>query len=296
MNIREMLDTAQAARDEKKKAEEATKTGALRIGNSGVVTADGRILGTCHRISMARLLGVEEAKGRTTKILFQAGELLEEGFVQLLSESSATKVLRSDDISVVTEVDGRKLMGRPDVVLADETGKPVLGVEHKAVLSLGTAQTVLLDRKPKAQNLAQTAAYSHYLGIPFVLHYTNAGFYPLYPSDKKKYGMSSIGPFYRMFYTEWRDGTLYYRADDSEEWVKTLITTKGIEDYFKLVNEMVTSKDLGPRVSSDYMDGTPNKWDKPGSLPSDCKFCFLNKRCQKFEDKQISFEEWAKKE
>jgi hypothetical protein len=291
-----MLDAAQAARDKKKDEEEKLKRGNLRIGNSGVVTDDGRVLGTCHRITLARLLGIEEAKSRATKILFQAGELLEEGFAQLLTESGAAKVLRSDDISIETEVNGRKLTGRPDVVLADENGKPVLGLEHKGVLSLGTAQTVYLDKKPKPENLAQTGAYSHYLGIPFVLHYTNASYYPLYPSDKKKYGMSSIGPFYRMFYTEWRDGTLYYRADDSEEWVKSLVTAKGIEDYFKLVNEMVTSKDLGPRVSSDYMDGTPNKWDKPGDLPSNCKFCFKARDCDKYDAGQISFDEWIKKE
>ena len=292
MDIRKMLDDAQAARDAKKQEEEKAKAGALRIGNSGVVTADGRVLGTCHRISMARLLGVEEAKGRNTKIMFQAGELMEEGFAQLLVESGACQVLRSDAISIDAKVMGstRKLLGRPDVVLADAEGKPVMVLEHKAVFSLGTAQLVYLDKKPKAANLVQCASYGHYLGLPAVLAYSNAGFYPLYPGDKKKYGMSSIGPFYRFFFTEWRDGTLYYRADGSDSWVKTLITGQGIEDYFALVAEAAEKKELGPRVDSSYADGSPNRWGEG----SDCKFCAFNQRCQDIEDKRISFDDWIK--
>ena len=292
MDIRKMLDDAQAARDAKKQDEEKAKAGALRIGNSGVVTADGRVLGTCHRISMARLLGAEEPKARNTKLMFQAGELMEEGFAQLLVESGACQVLRSDAISIDAKVMGstRKLLGRPDVVLADAEGKPVLGLEHKTAFSLNTAQTVGLEGKPKPDNLSQTAAYSHYLGIPFVLAYTSPSYFPLYFSDKKKYGMSSIAPFYRLFFTEWRDGTLFYRADNQTDWTQTLITAQGIEDYFALVAEMADKKELGSRVDSSYADGAVHKYGENSS----CKFCAFNQRCQDIEDKRISFNDWIK--
>lgn len=285
-----LLNDGQAAKDKTRAAEEVHKTGALRIGSSGVVCQDGTIRGTCHRKAVARLIGREDEKDRSTKLMFQTGELVEEGCAELLNLSGKYKILRSHDLSVDELIPGTnvKLLGRPDIVLADkDSGKPIMGIEHKTVFSTTTAAVVWFERMPKPDNLAQCAAYSHYLKIPFALVYSSPSYVSL-GFDSKKYGTKSVKPFYRVFYTEWRDSKLYYRADDRAEWTESLITTSGVTDYFSLVAEMREKKSLGPRHTAHYLDGTPNKW----GADADCKFCFMRTKCDDVDDGKIKESDW----
>jgi hypothetical protein len=295
IDIRALLDAGQAKLDADRAEQEKAKVGALRIGSSGIVTAKGEVKGTCHRITMARLLGKDKSVTRDTQIMWQGGEQLEEGFAKLLNLGHSGKVLRDKDISVdwtIPETTVR-VLGRPDIVLADNDGKPLLGIEHKGVFGASTATAVWFERRPKNENLAQAAAYSMCLDVPFVLCYTSASWIGVNFFDQKKYGEKNIRPFYRLFYLEWRNETLFYRCDDQEEWTETEITKTAITDYFKLVAEMAEAKDLGPRLNGNYVDGTPNKWaGKDGNPYTECKFCSFSTACQDYEDKRISFDEW----
>lgn len=290
IDIRALLDAGQAKLDAARAEEEKKKRGMLRIGSAGIVNDKGEVKGTCHRITLARYLGKDKEASRDTRIMWQGGEQLEEGFAKLLGLGHEGRILRDTDISVDWTIPDTtvRVLGRPDIVLADADGKPILGIEHKAVLGATTAVSTWFERRPKNENLAQMAAYSMCLGIPFVLAYTSPSWVGVNYYDQKKYGEKNIRPFYRLFYTEWRAHRLYYRCDDQEEWVETEITKESIADYFKLVAEMAEAKELGPRLTTSYIDGTEDKWGPHGS----CKYCVFADRCQKHEDGLISFDQW----
>jgi hypothetical protein len=292
IDVRALLDAGQVALDAARAKEEEGKRGTLRIGSSGVVCEDGTVRGTCHRVALARLLGVEQEIEDSSRVMFMAGEQVEDGFAKILNNAPGYRVLRSDDISIDHPIGDTRLLGRPDIVLADGDGKPVLGIEHKTVFSAGTATQVLFDKVPKSPNLAQMAAYSLYLGIPFVLAYTSPSHIGLNFYDQKKYGgIKSLKPFFRLFYSRWDGDALSYRADDETEWTKSLVTKSGIENYFKLILEMRDASDLGPRPNTHYLNGKENRWGEN----ADCKFCPFNQACQDWEDKRISFLDWIER-
>lgn len=279
MNLRKLLEDGHANLAAAKDEAEQENKGSYRIGTSGCV-ADGEVYGTCHRKALARALGKESYPGTGTAIMWAAGERLEDTLTMVLEASGYKgKVLRHADVLVKAEAGGKPLMGHPDIVLADESGKPILGIESKGVFGTTTAVSAFLERRPKNANLIQAAAYSLFLGIPYVLLYTNPSWFKPHFSEQKKYGVSNIKPFYSLFFIEWRDDRVWYRHESSDEWVSTGVTRQGIMDYYQLVTEMQVKRELGPRVSSDYVNGEANKWGAEG----DCKFCEHNKACERFD-------------
>jgi hypothetical protein len=68
---------------------------------------------------------------------------------------------------------GRKVTGRPDMVVCLADGTPIRGIELKSVCSLWTAIDAKVKGKPKVAHLIQAGHYSKMMNIPFEIWYTN---------------------------------------------------------------------------------------------------------------------------
>lgn len=271
------------------RAEKSVATaGHPRVGSAGCVAEDGNVYGICPRIALARQLGIEETPGLHTRIMWKAGEhnenawneVLDAGIPPDLTRQTAEISFRIDDVPL-------PVLGHPDVVYADANG-PRYGLELKGVYGYTTAVLVALEGRPKNENLIQAAAYSHFMSkMDWALCYTSAAYVKLNHWDHKEHGVKSIVPFYRTFYLVWDDDELLYRDEQSDELMSTVVTGKGIEDYYRLVEEMKASKDLGPRPSSHYVCGKQNKWGRE----SMCGLCPFKAACDKY-DGDKNFDVW----
>jgi len=278
VNVRELLERGhQALRDERAKSEQ-DKLGHPRVGSIGCV-ADGEVYGVCHRKAHARQVGIEEPISLSQDILFKAGEANEYTWERLLT-AAGVKFLKHDEVPIKAKIEGVPLevLGHPDIVLTDDDGNPVLGIELKGIFGYTTGVQVYFEKRPKNENLIQAAGYSYFKQIPYALAYTSASWIKL-QFDAKKYGAKNILPFYRVFYMEWRDDVLWYRDETQDEWVKTIITPQGIEEYYRTLQDMKVHRDLGPRPTSNYVDGTPDKWGPQGQ----CGLCSYAPACAQYE-------------
>lgn len=284
IDIRQLLIAAHESRQKQRQLKEANNGGTYRVGNSGCVTESGDIIGTCHRISHARFVGADSSPSFSNQIMFEAGEKNEDSWIGRLLESGYEgQVLRHDDCLVDMELpDGGRLVGHPDIVLADKDGVPQVVCELKGVYGNTTAVKVLLEGKPKDDNLIQAAAYSMALGIPGVLCYTSNSYIKTTFYDAKQYGVKSIPPFYKIFYLRWDDDRLSYRDEDSANWVSTEVTKQGIVDYYVMLGEMGPAKDLGPRPSGKDVTGKAGKWGP-------CGICDHRENCDANEN---NYDKW----
>lgn len=283
INLRQLLLDGHAALQEEKAKAEKEKLGIYRIGSVGAVTDDGRVIGNCHRIAMARSLGIETPKDLSSLIMFAAGENNELYWEDKLTASGFKGKIEMQR-QIEMEVDGLKVTGRPDVILIDEDGSE-FGIELKGIYGTSTAVLTKLSGKPKPEHLVQSAAYSMFMNdMSYALAYTNANWIKPHYAEQKKHGIKNILPFVKIFYLEWRDGVVFYRDEDSDEWVQTVITKEGIKNFYRLVHEMKQEKDLGPRLNASYADGSKNKWGDEGS----CTYCDFVSACAKTS----SYDDW----
>jgi hypothetical protein len=288
MDIRKLIEKGQAAQDAAHKELEITKRGNLRGGSAGVIGTDGKIYGECHRVALSRMLGTDKENDGNRSIMFDAGNANEDSWASKLIAAGAV-FRREEEIPVMIEVGGKKVTGRPDLVLGSEQdGKfiPEFGIELKGVFSASTAIGVLYEGKPQAKHLAQAGFYSMALNVPYVIAYTNPSVIETPYWAQKKFGATKkIQPFYAMFYMRWtNEDVLEYRDEREINWVTTKYTKQGILDYFALVGEMEARKDLGPRPDGGYATGEPAPYDR-------CNYCALQKACDEQED---NFEAWMK--
>jgi hypothetical protein len=289
INIRDAQIAGHTALRVARAEKDKTTAGAPRVGSSGCVADSGDVFGICPRIALARQLGIESTPELATQIMWKAGEANEDTWNKILDVGVGRDIKRID-VEIVHKIDGvtEPVIGHPDAVYADKDGKPLFGVELKGVFGASTAVLVALDGRPKNDNLIQAAAYSWFMGqLPWALCYTSASYVPVNFYDQKTYGVKSIAPFYRTFYMEWRDGVMWYRNELSEKWIQTVISGHGIEDYYRLVEEMRSSRDLGPRPSSHYVCGKPNKWGRE----SMCGLCPFKTSCNRY-DGDKNYDEW----
>ena len=287
IDVRKILEAGQVVLDTEHDAKEVLKRGTLRIGSAGAVIENGEVHGTCHRIALSRMLGVDKPVDAPRRIMFAAGNANEDIWYEIVKRGWNGKIFREEEIAVEWTVPGSdvKVTGRPDMVLADENGVPVQGIELKGVFSLGTAKSVELDGKPKDEHLIQAAMYSMLLNIPWTLAYTNASVVDL-QFDRKKYGLAKIEPFYRMFQLTWEDDRLFYLDEHKSEKVRTEITKSSLTDFYSMIVEMRDTKQLGPRPASGGMDGSKAYWSK-----CDAKYCPFSAACDKHED---NYDKWIK--
>lgn len=291
LNIRQLLEDGHAKLKEQHAAKEVALRGHPRIGTSGIVTEDGQVHGTCHRKALARNMGLELPAELYTDLMWKGGEANEGHWERIIAlglpEGYSLTPRDATDVKAAIEGVEKEVLGHPDMVIRDSSGADVMGFELKGIFGYSTAVQVFFEGTPKNENLIQAAAYSAALGLPYALCYTSYCYTSLNFYDKKKYGVSSIKPFYCIFYMEWRGDELWYRDERKTEWVRTSITSKGIEDYYRLVQEMKQAEDLGPRVNSHYVNGTDNKWGEQSA----CGLCEFKAACDRY-DVDRDFDSW----
>lgn len=193
-NVHELFLEGQIKLIRASSAKEVTKVGTLRAGNTGMLTAEGKIVGPCMALTHLRFRGIDikgseddgdngGAAGR--ELMFEGGRTNEDSWAAVLEQSWDGPILREEEIATRWQTSsGIPVTGRPDLVLCRSivTGSgafqqtqvnPVLGIELKQVSSLWTAYTVRFKGQPKFNHLLQAAHYSWQLGVPYELWYTS---------------------------------------------------------------------------------------------------------------------------
>ena len=208
--IRDLFQKGQQMMLDEAAAEESTKSGKLRGGNTSMINSKGQIIGQCANLTYLRYKGiVVEPVDASRDLMFDAGRRNEDHWAEVLGKSlpEGLTIIREEDIPTKWETtDGTPVTGRPDIVLAEkhiratqsdgtvvydvpDTGdiikysgeaprmevfnKPVVGIELKQASSLWTLRDVVFQKKPKLAHLMQAAHYSWQLGCPFELWYTS---------------------------------------------------------------------------------------------------------------------------
>jgi hypothetical protein len=307
VTLKERLQKGRQLARAKHVAEEKTKLGNLRAGNSGAMSPEGEVVGACHRRAHLRQLGIEvEEPTDSNLLMFQMGtaneDLVYNDLMQTKSENEI--ILRETEIPVrwLTS-NGTKVTGRPDMVICergeDGVTRPKFGIELKSIASVWTTKDVLFDNTPKTEHLIQASHYAWKLGVPFLLmykQYTNqvvpswAG--KMFPrrgeanSEHVEYNdkgdVKYIKPFEIVYQVEAdKNGRIKYRReteDGSVEWVRTLVRVDDIQRFYEFVSTMPETKDLGPRPLALTPTG-----DKKNYSP--CTYCPLKATCDKSEAK-----------
>lgn len=210
--IKPLLDIGMARLLADDKANEGTKSGTLRGGNSGIyIETKGRVAGKCQRLSYLRFKGISiEDTTASRKLMFQSGQVNEDLWMDVLNKAWHGPILTESEVPTSwTTSNGTLVTGRPDIVLCDDNSdveglyfdtetnawtvpasllvqgmdtvqmairratKPKVGIELKQISSVWTARDVLLEGRPKFDHLVQAAHYSWQLNIPFELWYTS---------------------------------------------------------------------------------------------------------------------------
>lgn len=302
MNIGALLKAGFSHMQDEHAELEKTKIGILRGGNSGLADYDGTkwgVTGTCHRKTYLRLKGIDlNDIDDDRHIMFGGGRTNEDFWYDLISRTYPHKILREEEVPIKWTTDnGTLVTGRPDMVLCDSAARPQLGLELKMASSLWTCREVINGR-PKQPHLIQAAHYSWKLGIPFQLWYTAYVDFAVtgwaqkhfprqgelgsdYCAYNEKGEIVKTLPFQIGFELRWEaDGTLSFkRADTTDKWQHTIITSARISNYYNVVANMEEKDTLGPRPENLKFDGSKMSWNM-----CDAKYCPLAATCDKFKD------------
>jgi hypothetical protein len=297
---------------EKHQAGEITKLGNLRAGDSGAMTKAGDVVGGCHRRAYIRSFnGIEvDPPSSDRLIMFELGKANEVIWLDKLKRTWPGLLKQEEEIPIKWATsNGVNVTGRPDTVLCHADGKPVLGIEHKAVCSLWTAREVSFELTPQMKHLLQAAHYSWKLNVPYRLVYTQYTDFTMPEWSKKffppghplvevneKNEPKKVLPHITIFEIGFSpDGTIRYRLEGQSSshssqdtvypasgWTNTVLTRDDIERYYEFISEMGTKKALGPR---------PSPWKPSGKNKGykDCDYCPLADICDKYENK---WEKW----
>lgn len=234
-------------------------------------------------------------------------------------------VLREEEIPIeYTTSNGTKVTGRPDMVICKplittfvtqddqyvhgSTNLPILGIELKSVHSVWTAREVLFGGKPKLANMIQAAHYMWKLNVPYKLVYTSysqlgqgmagqAWMAKMFPKmgeplseyveyNKEKGTIKHIRQF-EIVYDLMLDkhGRVLYKAEESEDWIPSIVTTGDIARFFDKVSMIQETGDLGPRPTA--LDTLGNKANY-----SDCDYCPMNNVCDKQDKSRSGYTAW----
>jgi hypothetical protein len=311
-----LRDGRQLLRKEHLEAE-VTKRGNLRAGNSGIMSEDGSIAGSCARLAHLRQLGIElEPPDDSLLIMFQVGNANEDLIDHDLKQTAVPGELirREEEIPISWRTaNGTLVTGRPDIVLGSEvicaderTGsskqfKPELLLELKSVASVWTTRSVLVDREPKLAHLIQAAHYMWQLGgIPGRLIYKQYSIQEIPAWEETKDGAKRAGWGRRLFEKADADARKYIdmekgRVRPYEIVYDLLITEDGTLKYKQEEHDTTWTDTIIsiPDIERFYefvSEMGPQK--KLGQLPvtvgttgaekryTNCSYCPLNATCQ----------------
>ena len=293
--------------DQKEHADkEVAKLGNLRAGDSGAMTKTGDVVGGCHRRAYIRtFLGAEaEEHDGDSLIMFELGKANELVWLDKLKRSWPGIIKQEEEIPISwTTTNGVKVTGRPDMVLCNADGKPMLGIEHKAICSIWTARDVSFEMTPKVKHLMQAAHYMWKLDIPYRLVYTQyvnyaiggdwmAKMFPAnhpYVEPNEKGIPKHVMPHVTIYELSFDNaGRIQYRPEGTDTYLTTKWTRDDIMRYYEFTAVMAERKALGPRPTAVKSDGTKASY-------SDCKYCPLLEVCDKCENKWEKWNEEVKK-
>lgn len=299
---------------------EATKTGTLRAGNTGILTGKGEMVGSCHRKTWLRMKGIagHDPVTFSKSLMFGAGVGNEDLWTDVLTaaQEQGLVIKREEEIPIAHSIGGVTITGRPDVVLGSEIDgifKPETGLELKLASSLWTVRDVLFKNKPKTVHLMQAGHYAYQLGIPFEIWYTSRVNFAItdysdnrwfakkhFPKhgtpgseycsyDEENGNILAVEPFIHGFQIRWNNkDQLEYKAVNAERWIQTFVTWKGITDYYTYITRMEQDDTLGPRPINKEADGTNGGFDL-----CQARYCPLAYTCDNHERQGLKA--WAGK-
>jgi YD repeat-containing protein len=312
-NILELFQAGITKLAKEHQEKEKDKVGILRAGNTGILMPDGAPVGKCTRLTYLRYKGIEvEEHSQSTHLMFASGFSNEDHWVDVLTSSYPHKILKEEEVPISwTTASGVLVTGRPDLVLLDSQEKPLLGIELKQASSLWTVRD-MLNQKPKTMHLMQAAHYSWKLGVPFELWYTSRAHFAVtskeswmlkqFPKQGQfgsqfceynpKGEIKKVLPFMQGYELAWDErGQLKARAipqpgQQEQPWVFTIITQKGIENYYEKVATMEAKNELGKRPANLEADGSKSSF-------SICNYCPVQNVCDNWEKKGLKVWEEA---
>lgn len=197
------------------------------------------------------------------------------------------------DASAVVLPDGRRVT-------------PVQGVELKQISSINTAMdTLFASGKPKLPHGIQAARYMKQVGCPWQIWYTLPFVLPIpgwsfilkevpaqgdkfsepvnYSKDGKPTKVQPTAVGYHLCFDD--AGVLHYSrvGEEAEGWSSTIITTDGLDDFWKFTIDMPGYKDLGPRPKNMDIHGEREFW-------SLCSYCEWETVCNTHESNYDNWE------
>lgn len=306
------LDSLKTVQD-KRSAEDLAGIPRWRAGGSGYLVPGRELyVGHCMRKSILRYHNIEvETHEPKRTLMFEHGFSNEDSWIATLKNSGipADRIKCEEEIPQTwTTSTGVTVTGRPDMVTLAEDGSVEKLYELKAVCSLWTAKSVLLESKPKDNHLAQAAHYFWQTGalqaellytsrVDWAIGKTYHGMFQknidkLGVSDYFEYGdegfLKKLSPFFVSYKLDWHtDGHLLYQQilmDGSEgPMVKTEITTEGIRKYYETLSSSLSLNKLPSRPSQRTATGSRASY-------RDCQYCPLSPVCDKAESKGLT--EW----
>lgn len=313
MKTKDLLEQAFLDMQSERAAKEETKLGILRAGNAGLMD-DGQFAGACPRLAYLRMLGLEvNGVDEDQNLMLEGGLGNEELWVSALKRKWPGIIKQEEEIPIAWETkNGTKVSGRPDIVLCDEAGTPVRGLELKLICSVWTARTVLKGQ-PKLSHLTQAAHYSWKIGecyglpgpLEFELWYTSRVNWALvgwmqkhfpeqgqlnsefidYKEERGYMNPFRIQPFrigFEVSLGERPEDLVKYRQIGTRDWQDSIVSHARIADFYDFVSRMETSKELGARPRALKIGG-----DKENYSP--CDYCpALRDIC----DTKKEFSEW----
>jgi len=271
----------------------------FRAGSSGIISSQGEVMGTCHRIAMLRKMGHNVPFEPTRSIMFAAGRFNEEVVLAALANAGQAARPGVQGEFHVDIADNIRVTGTPDVVLLDAEGNISGVLELKNVSSIYTARSVMGKREPKGDHLIQAALYSWMMGFkPATIVYSSSmdwhiPFAPKFIAEDMdgrpgvrydKDRPMCIEPQFVIYETQWgSNGHLEYRHEDEVTFTTTEVSVDSISSYYVAVADMPASKVLGPRPSQNGVHG------QKGYNKCDPKYCALADVCKK---KESNFDLW----
>ena len=318
----DVLSTAFHRLQEAHALKEEKKLGVLRAGNSGLLEG-GEFAGQCPRLALLRSKGIEvDGVHEEQNLMFEGGLGNEDLWMTALRDEWPGTIKQEEEIPIRwTTENGTLVTGRPDIVLCDEEGTPVRGLELKLICSVWTARTIL-SGAPKLAHLTQAAHYSWQLGeqfdreIPFELWYTSRVNWPimqgwmskLFPQEgdrnseyleykirKDKGGNEHVDPFKIMPFRigfelrfepgkDVQEAAIQFRQIGTREWTTSLVSRQRIADFYDFVSKMETEKRLGAKPKALKVDGHKENY-------SPCDYCPAMKEiCNEHR----TFDKWYK--
>lgn len=235
---------------------EDSKVGIFRVGSSGAITPEGSFIGKHPVVALARFLGYQLKLPKKVYNIFDPGFGNEYNWDKYSKASGEEFMIYTDEeYPIASEFrigeELFKLTGRPDMVICDQAGKIIKGVELKAAVSQNVAKKVVEEGNAKPDNVIQAANYARMLDVPWELVYTVGA---------KFFGVERK---HRTFQLKWSDGLLMVDGRP------TNITVDGITSWYEALVYAAKHKDMSPllnRENIDHFGENYNYWDSYESL------------------------------